>query len=197
MTSHENDPAPVKPRTPTFGRYAERPVDELTPDQRAGYELLMRERGMVPGPSKIWLQNPDAIRLTAPLGVYFQLAHSSLSDAEREIAVNAITAKWMSSYATYEHQQIARHAGLAPEQLTAIVRGVPAFFDDPRQQVVHDLSTTLIAPRPVSIDLFERAVSLLGDRGITDMTVLIGYFTMVALTLTAYDVPWTAKGLLP
>jgi 4-carboxymuconolactone decarboxylase len=184
-------------RTETFGRYAEVPVEELTPEQRAGYDLLMRERGMVPGPSKIWLQNPDVIELTAPLGIYFQLSHSSLSDAEREIAVNVINAKWMASYATYEHQQIGQHAGLAPEQVTAIVSGVPATFEDRRQQVVHDLSTTLVAPRPVSTELYKRAVSLLGDRGVTDVTVLIGYFTMVALTLNAYDVPWTAKGLLP
>jgi 4-carboxymuconolactone decarboxylase len=38
-------------------------------------------------------------------------------------------------------------------------------------------------------------VKLLGDRGLTDLTVLIGYFTSVSLSLSAYDVPSNAVGL--
>jgi 4-carboxymuconolactone decarboxylase len=35
----------------------------------------------------------------------------------------------------------------------------------------------------------------LGDTGLTDLTVLIGYFTCISLTLMAYDVPASAIGL--
>ena len=105
-------------------------------------------------------------------------------------------AKLNSSFAVYNHEIIGRDAGLTAAQLTAIISGVPAAFDNMREQVVHDLTLTLIAPRPVSVDLHERALSLIGDRGICDLTTLIGYYTMVALTLTAYDVPWNAVGLL-
>jgi len=35
----------------------------------------------------------------------------------------------------------------------------------------------------------------LGDTGLTDLTVLIGYFTSISLTLMAYDVPASAIGL--
>jgi 4-carboxymuconolactone decarboxylase len=43
--------------------------------------------------------------------------------------------------------------------------------------------------------LYERAVKLLGHNGLTDVTVLIGYYSMVAFTLMAYDVPSCAEGL--
>jgi 4-carboxymuconolactone decarboxylase len=43
--------------------------------------------------------------------------------------------------------------------------------------------------------LYERAVKLLGHNGLTDLTVLIGYYSMVAFTLMAYDVPSCAEGL--
>jgi hypothetical protein len=36
---------------------------------------------------------------------------------------------------------------------------------------------------------------LLGDRGLTDLTVLIGYFTSMSLSLAVYDVPSNAVGL--
>ena len=42
----------------TFGRYTELPLDKMTPDQKKAYEFTVKERGEVPGPYKIWLQNP-------------------------------------------------------------------------------------------------------------------------------------------
>jgi 4-carboxymuconolactone decarboxylase len=33
------------PETPTFGRYAERPYDQMTPEQRQGYRALIETCG--------------------------------------------------------------------------------------------------------------------------------------------------------
>jgi hypothetical protein len=46
------------PDTPTFGRYAEIPYDQMTPEQQEGYRVLKEVRGQVGGPSKIWVHNP-------------------------------------------------------------------------------------------------------------------------------------------
>jgi 4-carboxymuconolactone decarboxylase len=53
----------------------------------------------------------------------------------------------------------------------------------------------LIAPRVVPTGLYRRAVELLGHPGLTDLTVLIGYFTCVSISLRACDVPSSAVGL--
>ncbi len=53
----------------------------------------------------------------------------------------------------------------------------------------------LATPRVVPVGMFERAKQLLGDKGIVDVTVLMGWFTAVWLTLMAYDVPSDAVGL--
>jgi len=37
----------------TFGRYTEIPLDQMTPEQRTGYDFEVKERGEVPGPHKI------------------------------------------------------------------------------------------------------------------------------------------------
>jgi hypothetical protein len=58
----------------------------------------------------------------------------------------------------------------------------------------HYVTCTLIAPR-IPQGLYERVVKLLGDTGLTDLTVLIGYFTSISMTLAAYDVPSDAVGL--
>ena len=77
-------------------------------------------------------------------------------------------------------------------------RRVTNVFDDPRQQVVYELTSALIGPRVVPQGLYQRARELLGDKGIVDVTVLLGWFTGVSLpTLAAYDVPSHAAGLIP
>ena len=42
------------PDTPTFGRYAEIPYQQMTPEQQEGYRAMIESRGGLPGPSKIW-----------------------------------------------------------------------------------------------------------------------------------------------
>ena len=179
----------------TFGRYTELTVDQMTPEQKKAYDLVVGERGEAPGPYKIWLQNQNLMQVMVPVGKYFQRSHSSLSDAEREIVVNLINAKWLTSYSNHEHEKIGENAGLPAEKVQALIAGLHTSFNDPRQQVVYDMTTTLIAPRIVPQGLYARAVKLLGDRGLTDLTVLIGYFTSVSLSLSAYDVPSNAVGL--
>jgi hypothetical protein len=75
---------PKNPDFGTFGRYQELLVEEMSLSQKKAYEYTMKERGQVPGPYKIWLQNPKIIEAMVPLGAYYQ-GHSSLSKAEIEI----------------------------------------------------------------------------------------------------------------
>jgi 4-carboxymuconolactone decarboxylase len=179
----------------TFGRYQELPLDEMSPEQKRAYEFTVQARGLVPGPFKIWLQNPKLIDVMVPLSVHYQ-GHSSLSKAEIEIATNLINARWLAAYSNYEHEMIAEQAGGLPaEKVEALIAGLPTSFEDPRQQVVYEITSALIAPRVVPTGLYRRAVHLLGDVGLTDLTVLIGYFTSVSMTLMAYDVPSNAIGL--
>lgn len=179
----------------TFGRYQEIPLDQMTAEQRAAYDFTIQQRGQVPGPNKIWLQNPKLIDVIVPLGNYYQ-GRSSLTKAEIEIATNLINAKWLAAYSNYEDEMIAERAGGLPaEKVQALIAGLPTSFDDPRQQVVYQITVALITPRVVPTGLYRRAVDLLGDAGLTDLTVLLGYFTCVSLTLRAYDVPSNAVGL--
>jgi 4-carboxymuconolactone decarboxylase len=179
----------------TFGRYSELPFEKMTADQKKAYDFTVKERGQVPGPYKIWLQNSKLMEVMVPLGVYFR-RHSSLSKSEIEIATNLTNVQWLAAYSNYEHEMIAEKAGgLPPEKVQALIAGLPTSFEDPRQQVVYEIMSALISPRVIPTGLYQSAVSLLGNAGLTDLTVLIGYFTCVSLTLMAYDVPSSAIGL--
>ena len=179
----------------TFGRYSEVPIAEMNAPMKEAYDLTMELRGLVPGPHKIWLANPTLSRTIVPTGLYYQ-KESTLSKAEIEIVTILTTSRWLSSYGSYEHERIGKLLGhLAPNTVERMIAGLPVSFADQRQQAIYELASALVTPRIVSAGLFRRVKDQISDAGIVDVTVLIGWFTMVSMTLNAYDVPAEAQGL--
>jgi 4-carboxymuconolactone decarboxylase len=181
--------------TPTFGRYAEIPVDQMTPEQREGYRFLVDgPRGRLPGPYKVWVHNPKLVHAAAPLGQHFTPSQSSLTEREREIAVIVITSKWRSAYPTAAHEKRGE-VGLPAPMVETMIAGLPASFSDPREQVVYEVALALAGGQLLSQGLYDRAVKALGHESITDMIVLMGYYTAVSLTMNFYAVPAGSPGL--
>jgi 4-carboxymuconolactone decarboxylase len=181
--------------TPTFGRYAEIPYDQMTPEQQEGYKAMMAARGGLPGPNKIWIHNPKLAKVIGPFGAHFQKGGYSLSEREREIAVCVITSHFHSAYPTSAHERIGKQAGLPAAKVEAIVGGLPTSFNDQREQVVYEMAMVLTQARWVPRGLYERAVKVLGHVSITDVITLMGHYSSVAMTLAFYDVPDGATGM--
>jgi 4-carboxymuconolactone decarboxylase len=182
--------------TPTFGRYAELPVDKMTAAQREGYSYLMDgPRGRLPGPYKVWVHNPKLVHAADPLGQHFTPGASSLTEREREIAVVVITTKWNSDYPNAAHEKRGKEVGLPAASVEAIIGGLPTSFSDAREQMVYEVSMALANNRIVPNGVYDRAVSVLGHESITDMIVLMGYYTAVSLTMNFYAVPAGSPGM--
>ena len=61
--------------------------------------------------------------------------------------------------------------------------------------MVCDVAMALAGGRLVSQGLYDRAVKVFGHKSITDMIVLMGYYTAVSLTMNFYAVPAGSPGL--
>ena len=174
----------------------ETPVASMSPEMRDAYEFTKRLRGLVPGPHRIWLANPELSKTIVPIGGYYQ-KRSTLTKTEIEIVTQITTARWMSAYASYEHEKIGEEQGHLPAAtMERMVAGLPVSFEDPRQAVVyepHRRWSRLASFRSASTGA--RKTNLIGDAGVVDVAVLIGWFTMVSATLNAFDVPADATGL--
>src|SRR5881296_4483432 len=163
--------------TPTFGRYAEIPIDQMTPGQRDGYRFLVDgPRGRLPGPYKVWVHNPKLVHAAAPLGQHFTPGQSSLSEREREIAVVVITNRWHSAYPAAAHERRGKEVGLPAATVEAMITGLPVSFPDQREQTVYEVAMSLAGDRLISQGLYDRAVKVLGHEGVTDVIVLMGYY---------------------
>src|SRR4030095_7122560 len=110
--------------TPTFGRYAEIPYEQMTPEQQEGYRSLIETRGRLPGPNKIYVHNPKLSKVMGPLGAHFRTGYS-LSEREREIAVCIITSKFHAAYPTSAHERVGKAAGLPPNTVEAVLSRPP------------------------------------------------------------------------
>jgi 4-carboxymuconolactone decarboxylase len=141
------------------------------------------------------VHNPKLVHAAAPLGEHFTPGHSSLTEREREIAVLVITSRWHSAYPTGAHEKRGTEVGLSTSAVEAIIDGRPASFPDQREQVVYEVAMALAGGRLVSQGLHDRAVKALGHESITDMIVLMGYYTAVSLTMNFYAVPAGSSGL--
>jgi 4-carboxymuconolactone decarboxylase len=180
--------------TPTFGRYAEIPYEQMTPEQQDGYRAMIETRGRLPGPNKIYVHNPKLAKVMGPLGAHFRTGYS-LSEREREIAVCIITSKIQAADPTGAHERAGKAAGLPHDTVEALLSGLPASFTDTREQVVYEMATCLANARWVAQGLYDRAVQALGHVGITDVITLMGFYSSVAMTLAFYDVPAGASGM--
>lgn len=182
--------------TPTFGRYTELTLDEMTAEQKQAYLYLMDgPRGRLPGPYKVWIHNPKLVHAADPLGRHFTPGEYSLSEREREIAVVVITTKWNSDYPAAAHEKRGKEVGLSASAVEAMTAGLPTTFDDPREQVVYEVATSLAENRIISQGLYDRAVERLGHPGVSDLITLMGYYTSVSLTMNFYAVPAGTPGL--
>jgi 4-carboxymuconolactone decarboxylase len=180
----------------TFGRYAETPYDQMTPEQRQAYRILAKaEGGELQGPAKIWVDNPNLAAAVAPLADHFHPPNHSLTQREREIAVCVILGTWHASFPINAHNRVAIELAIAPEVVDALLCGRPTSFDEQREQTVYELATALTAGRYIPRGLYDRAIGVLGHDRITDMTVLMGMYTAVSFTLAFYDVPADAPGM--
>ena len=141
------------------------------------------------------MHNPKLVHAAAPIGQHFTPGQSSLSEREREIAVLVITSRWHSAYPTAAHEKRGREVGLPAAAVEALVAGQPTSFADPREQVVYEMATALAGGRLVPQELYDRVVGLLGHEGVTDVIVLMGYYTAVSLTMNFYAVPAGSPGL--
>ena len=60
-------------------------------------------------------------------------------------------------------------------------------FDDPKGQMIYDVSKSLHEGHGLSSALYDEAVKMLGERGLVEIIGLCGYYTMVSMTLNTFE----------
>lgn len=171
------------PRIPLF------PMAEMTAEQRRVYDAVASgPRGKVEGPIRAALHRPDLADKWQQLGAALRYG-TSLSPLLSELGILVTARAWDSQFEWYAHEPHALKAGLARNVVEAIRNGKTPSFDNDDEQAVYDYVTELQAMHHVSAPTYERALRIFDVIGVVELTALTGYYSMVAMTLNAHEIP--------
>ena len=157
--------------------------DKLTPEQKAMVEhLLAGERGGMNGPFNVTLGSPEMGDLAQKLGAHLRF-HSSLPNRLNEMAILMTARFWNAQYEWSAHKKNALTAGLRPAVIESIATGKRAASLQPDEETVYNFGDELLRTREVSDRVFKAAVDRFGERGVVDLTGVMGYYCFVSMML--------------
>lgn len=187
------DPAQVAPNGGTMSRLPSRSRDELTSEQRDEYDDLARTRtpradGTIGGPFDAWLLSPELSHRLRGLAVMLW-ERTSLDRGLVELAISITGRYWEADVEWAAHAPRAIEYGIAPEVLDAILEGRRPEFAPERQLLLYDICMSLHRERALPKPLYESAVRAFGEQGLVEIIAVIGFYTLVSMTLNAFEIP--------
>lgn len=162
--------------------------DTLSPEQRKVHEAISSgPRGGVHGPLGVWLWRPELASRAQALGCYCRY-DSSLPPRLSELAILITARYWSAEFEWSHHKQPALDAGLDPHIVEAIrQRKTPEFSKDD-EKAVYDFSTELQNNRVVSNPTYNKAIELLGQDAVVDLVGILGYYSLISMTINAFEI---------
>jgi 4-carboxymuconolactone decarboxylase len=104
-----------------------------------------------------------------------------------EIAILVTARHFTSHYEWFAHKRLALKGGMDPRIIEAIRDRRTPTFEDPKGQMIYEVSKSLHEGHGLAKPLYDAAVELLSVRGVTEIIGLCGYYTMVAMTLNTFE----------
>lgn len=163
-------------------------LDTLSPEQRDVHQQIASgPRGGVYGPLGVWLWRPELAARAQALGRYCRY-DSSLPPRLSELAILTTARHWSAEFEWLHHKQPALDAGLNPNIVDAIRQDKKPSFANDDEQVVYDFSIELQRNRLVSDATYNQAVKLLGQESVVDLVGVLGYYSLISMTINAFQV---------
>jgi 4-carboxymuconolactone decarboxylase len=132
----------------------------------------------------VLLHSPALAGGVAELG-HLVRSGSSLEDADRELVTLAAGRAIGCAFVWDSHLEAASAAGVSSDTIAA-VRADPSMLGG-RERILVSFVEQLCATRTVSNETFEAARELIGDRAVVELSVTVGYYTMLATVMGACD----------
>ena len=163
--------------------------EEMTPEQRRVYDAVVAgPRGKFVGPLRAAIHRPELAEKWQQLGELLRF-RTSLTPRLSELAILITGRYWDSQFEWHAHAPIALKAGVSKEVVRALRVGKRPEQLDAREAAVYEYCTEVLHKHFVSEATYARALELFGAVGVVELTALVGYYSMVAMTLNAHEVP--------
>lgn len=164
-----------------------RPEEMSAAQRRVVDATVAGKRGRIPAPLRAWLHSPEFADRAQHLGAFVRY-DTTLGPALSELAILVTARAWTAQYEWYAHKREALKAGVDPAVIAAIAARRTPDLPDAKARLVYDYAMALHTARRVPQTLHEEAVRLLGETGTVELVGLLGYYTLISMTLNAFEV---------
>jgi 4-carboxymuconolactone decarboxylase len=165
---------------------------QLTPAQQQVYDAIASgPRGAVRGPLAVWLTSPDLADKAQNLGAFCRYG-TSLPPRLSELAILVTGAHWQAGYEWFAHAPIGIAAGLSPVAVEAIRKGETPTGLAADEQLVYAFAREMWRDRRVSDATYQATKAKLGEKAVVELVGVLGYYTLISMTIVTFDVPLPA-----
>jgi 4-carboxymuconolactone decarboxylase len=175
-------------------------TDKLNMKEAAVYASIAGVRGAVRGPFLALLHSPELASRVEQLGAYVRY-QCTVPERWRELAILVVARHWRADFEWFAHHDLAVKQGLSVTLLLQLGKGDIPEWDQAGDAIVHSFCASLLRDGGLDDALYARATELLSPQGVVDLVGLVGYYTLLALTLNAHvvtapanaDIPWHSQ----
>lgn len=164
-------------------------LDDLSNEQQSvADEIASGPRGQIRGPMLLWLHSPELAGRGQKVGEF--LRWGTVFDARLSELAILVTARHCNChYVWRNHFELALRNGLSESVVEAIKQRRSPVFEKDDERVIHDFASQLLSRQNVLDETVSEARELFGERGVIELTALIGYYQMGAYSLAVARVP--------
>jgi 4-carboxymuconolactone decarboxylase len=161
--------------------------DALAPDDQAVWDRIAAVRTGVRGPFGVFMHVPALADRVAALEDYFRF-NGALPAAERELVIMVTAREMGARYPWARHEARGREVGTRVEAIEAVRCNGTLEQLTARERLLVEFVRTLLRTRAVPDELYARALAELGRQELIETVALAGHYSLIGLTVNAFDV---------
>ncbi|WP_052424489.1 carboxymuconolactone decarboxylase family protein [Streptomyces fulvoviolaceus] len=146
---------------------------------------LTDENGRLRGPFNAMLLSPPVGLTVQAVGAAVRY-ESVLTDRVREMAILVVATEWGSAFEREAHEAVGRTCGLTEPELGTLRAGGLPDLPDPAERTALRAAVALTYAGELSDQEYYDTVAVWGERGLFELTTLVGYYSLLALQLRVF-----------
>src|SRR5262249_6013796 len=140
------------------------------------------------GPFSVWLRMPDI----GPKIIDLFVTHRNQGKLEKrlfELMTLVVIRHWSAQFAWGAHSRRSMELGIAPEIIDAVAHHQLPEITREDEKLVFDVTTEIMTKQKLGDATYARAKTLLGEGVLIELIFAIGFYNMVGITLSTFDIP--------
>ena len=163
--------------------------ESMNPDQRRVYDRIVSgRRGKIQGPLRAALHSAELADRWQALGELLRY-NTTLTPRQSELAILIPGRACRSPFEWYAHRLEAEKIGIEAEIIDAILAQKEPTGLSADDLAIVRFAVELNRSKSVSDATYADALARFGERRVVELTALVGYYTMVAMSLNAHEIP--------